>query len=161
MKGKPAIRRRDASDRAEQPAVVEPFDPFEDRELDVVEIPRRSLLPGHLRLEELVDRLGERVVIRVPDAADRGPNAGFSQWLRVANAQISNPAVAMVNQLVEIGTRVQRLLERIERQVTAKRVRHTPAHDPAVRLNPRPRTAPRSPACAIKRSTVQRATSKP
>ena len=38
--------RRDVSDRLEQPAVVEPVDPFERRELDLLKIAPRSRRKG-------------------------------------------------------------------------------------------------------------------
>src|SRR5271166_2281500 len=42
----------------------------------------------HFGFEETVDRLGERVVITVPDAADGGFDAGLGQALGVADAHI-------------------------------------------------------------------------
>ena len=63
----------------------------------------------------------------------------------MADAEVLRPAVAMVDQGVTRTHRalVQRLLERVERQVGAQRVRHPPAHD-----------APRSSALSRSRSAL-------
>jgi len=57
--------RWDVADRLEQAPVVEPVDPFERRELDVIEVLPRSLLADQFGLEEADHRLGQGVVIRV------------------------------------------------------------------------------------------------
>jgi hypothetical protein len=60
--------RRDVADGLEQAAMVEPVDPFERRELDVVEVLPGPLLTGQLGLEEADHRLGEGVItsLRLP-----------------------------------------------------------------------------------------------
>ncbi len=56
-----------------------------------------------LSLVEVIDRLGERVVIAVTVAADGGLDAGLTQPFGVAKAYISGTAVAMVHQAAAIG----------------------------------------------------------
>jgi len=51
----------------------------------------------HFGLEQAVDRLGERVVIRIADAADGGLDAGLSQALGVANAHILGTSVGVMD----------------------------------------------------------------
>jgi len=55
----------DASEFVEQAPVVEPVDPLQGGELEVVEAPPWSLVPDEFGLVEPVDRLGERVVVAV------------------------------------------------------------------------------------------------
>jgi hypothetical protein len=64
------LGRRNVPDRLQQSLVVEPVDPFERGELDCLEIAPWSAPPDDLGLIEPIDRLGERVVIAVADAAD-------------------------------------------------------------------------------------------
>ena len=78
------IRRRHIADRFEQASMIEPVDPLEWRELDDLDVPPRAALPNDLGPVESDDRLGECVVVRVTDAADRRLDAGFSEPLRVA-----------------------------------------------------------------------------
>lgn len=79
---------RHVADRFEKPAGVEPIDPFEGGELDRLEGPPRSTAMDHLGLEQTVDRLGQGVVVRVADAADRGLDARLRQSLRVAQGKV-------------------------------------------------------------------------
>jgi hypothetical protein len=59
--------------------MVEPVDPFQCCELDGFERPPRATSMDDLGLVKAIDGLGERVVIRVADAADRWLNPGFCQ----------------------------------------------------------------------------------
>jgi hypothetical protein len=68
--------------------MVEPVHPFQGRELDGVEVLPRPTPMDDLGLVEPVDGLGERVVIAVADAADRGLDARFRQPLGVANGDV-------------------------------------------------------------------------
>ena len=52
----------DAAEVVEDASVVEPVDPFERREFEVIEPAPRSLAPDEFGLVEAVHRLGERVV---------------------------------------------------------------------------------------------------
>ena len=83
--------RRDISDRLQQPAIIEPVDPFERGELDGLESSPRSAPPDHFGLVEPVDRLGERIVVRVADAADRGLDAGLGEALGVFYGDVLKP----------------------------------------------------------------------
>src|SRR5690606_30456896 len=111
------LRRRDVSDRAEKPAVVEPVDPLERGELDILEVAPRPVRADQLRLVEPVDRLGESVVVRVADAADRGCDPRLRQPLGVANRQVLHATIAVMNEIGNILAVMERLLERVERQV--------------------------------------------
>ena len=51
--------------------VVEPPNPLESRELDVLEVTPRTSFSDDLRLEEADDGLGQGIVVAVSDAADR------------------------------------------------------------------------------------------
>jgi hypothetical protein len=64
--------RGDVAEGAEQAAVVEPVDPLEDGVLDRVGVAPGAEPLDDLGLEQADDGLGERVVERVPDRADRG-----------------------------------------------------------------------------------------
>ena len=75
---------RHIADGFEQPAGVEPVDPFEGGEFDSLEAPPWSAPVAHLGLEQAVDRLSQRVVVRVADAADRGLDARLGEPLGVA-----------------------------------------------------------------------------
>ena len=90
---------------------------------------RHGPRPNDLGLVQAVDGPGEGVVVRAADAADRAFDARCSETLGVANRRALRAAVAMVHEAVDIGPRVQRLLERIEREVALERARHPPADD--------------------------------
>ena len=82
------LGRRNVSDRLQQSFVVEPVDPFERGEFDGLEVSPWSAPPDHLGLVEPVDRLGERVVVRIADAADGRLDAGLGEALRVFDRDI-------------------------------------------------------------------------
>src|SRR5690606_20879995 len=86
-----------------------------------------------LRLEKADDRLGQCVVVAVSLAADRGLDARLGQPLRVADGEVLNPTVAMMNQpLLSLLLPVADcLLESIEGEVAPERTRYAPPHDPA------------------------------
>ena len=96
------LRRWDVPDGLEKPTMVEPVDPLERGELDVVEAPPRPRQADHLRLVEPVDRLGQGVVVGVPLAADRGLDPHLGEPLRVADRQVLDTAIAVMNQPVEV-----------------------------------------------------------
>src|SRR5689334_15813765 len=54
-------------------------------------------------LVKTVDRLGECVVVRIADAANRGFDAGFSQALGIANGDKLDASIAVMNQAVLLG----------------------------------------------------------
>src|SRR3954452_13543172 len=78
----------DISDRFEQATIVEPVDPFEGGEFDCLSTPPRATPMDHLGLEQAVDRLGERVVETVANAADGRLDASIEQAFSVTNADI-------------------------------------------------------------------------
>src|SRR5262245_51078562 len=88
------LRRRNVANRFEQPTVVEPIDPFESGVLDIVEFSPRATAVNDLGLVQPDDRLGEGVVVRVADAADRRLDAGLLQALSVTNREILAAPVA-------------------------------------------------------------------
>ena len=73
---------RDIADGREQPAVVEPIDPFEGLELHVLEVAPRAALADELCLVKANDRLGQIVGVGVADAADGGFDAGLGAAVR-------------------------------------------------------------------------------
>src|SRR3954470_23627149 len=77
--------RRQVADGLEQPAVVEPVHPLKRGELHRLKGPPRPASVDHLGLVEAVDRLRERIIKTVADAADRGLDARRSQALGIAN----------------------------------------------------------------------------
>ena len=79
---------RHVADGFEQAAGIEPVDPFEGGELDRLEGPPWPAPMDHLDLEQTVDRLGQGVVVAVPDAADRGLAPRLRQPLRVAQGEV-------------------------------------------------------------------------
>jgi len=121
LTGKLTLGRRDVSDRLEQAPVIKPRDPLQGRELDVLEAAPRPPTPDDLRLEQTNYRLGQRVVVRVADAADGGLDPHFGQALGVADRQVLHPAVAVMHEAIGAGALpiVDRLLERIEGQIAA------------------------------------------
>ena len=88
--------------------MVEPVDPFQCRELDLFDVPPRAVRPDQFGLVQAVDRLGERVVVRVADAANGSGDPGLLESLRVANAEKLNAAVAVMNQLFEVASLMER-----------------------------------------------------
>ena len=87
------LRQRNVANRFKQPA-VEPIDPFESGVLDPIEISPGTAALNDLGLEQSDDRLGEGVVVRVADAADRRLDAGLLQALSVTNREILAAPVA-------------------------------------------------------------------
>ena len=101
------------------------------RVLDRIESPPRSSHVVHFGLVERDDRLGQRVVVRVADAADRGLDAGRGEPLGVTARHVLTTAVAVMDQPLAGPAGVQRLLERIEHRIGVHRTAHAPAGDPA------------------------------
>ena len=88
------LRRRNVANRFEQPAVIEPIDPIECGVLDIVKLTPGTTVVNDLGLEQSDDRLGQRVVVRIADAADRRLDAGLLQALSVTNREILAAPVA-------------------------------------------------------------------
>ncbi len=62
--------------RLEQAMTIEPVNTVEGREFKGIHSTAWRPPSNHLGLEQVVDRLGERVVVAVADAADRGLHTG-------------------------------------------------------------------------------------
>ena len=92
------LRRRDIADRLQQTPVVEPIDPFERRELNVLDMPPRSAAAYELGLVQADNRFGQCVVVAVADTTDRRLDAGLGETLRVADRNVLDPAVAVMHQ---------------------------------------------------------------
>ena len=90
------LGRRDEADGLQQPAIVEPIHPLEGCELDGLEVTPRSASMDDLSLVEAIDRLGEGVVVRVADAADRRFDPRFGETLRVLDRKILGSADALL-----------------------------------------------------------------
>ncbi len=110
---------------------VEPVHPLERGKLNRLTGPPRPTSVDHLGLVEAVDRLRERIVKTVADAADRGLDARRSQALGVANRDILHPPIAMVHETATLDRppRVQGLLKRVEHEAGVRRPAHPPADD--------------------------------
>jgi len=76
------FRRRDVADGLEEPAVIEPFDPFQRGVLDGLVGAPRAAPVDDLGLVEAVDGLGQGVVIAVADAADGRLDAGLIKRIK-------------------------------------------------------------------------------
>ena len=81
------LRRWDIIEGAVDPDRVEPGDPPEGGELDLVDgLPGALTGPAdQLRLVQRVDGLSQRVVIAVPDRSDRGQRAELGEPFAVAD----------------------------------------------------------------------------
>ena len=79
------LGRRDVADRLKEAAVVEPVDLFEGRTPDGFQGPPRSAPMDHLGFVQPVDRLGEGVVVGIPDTAHRRHHAGLGEALGFAD----------------------------------------------------------------------------
>lgn len=89
---------RNVSDGLEKPAAAEPVDPFECCELDRLEAAPRSAPMNDFGLVEADHRLGERVVVRVADAADGGVDPFIDQALGVFDRNELHAAIAVTDE---------------------------------------------------------------
>ena len=83
--------------------------PVESGELDIVDSLPRAVLSNDLACTGR-HRFGQRVVIGIAPASNRGLDPGFGEPLRVADRQILAAAVAVMNQTVGVGARPKGLL---------------------------------------------------
>ena len=125
------LGRRDVADRLEEPSVVEPVDPFKRGQLDCFEVSPRPSSVDHLGFVEAVDRLGERVVVGVADAADRRKDAGLGEAFGVADRDVLPAPIAVMNQPVALAgaASVERLLQRVENEARMRRSARSLADD--------------------------------
>jgi len=78
------LGRREVADRLKQVAVVEPVDPCQGGQLDLLGGAPWAAAADQLGLVQPDDRLGERVVVAVTAGADRGDSALVGEALGVA-----------------------------------------------------------------------------
>src|SRR5690606_14560537 len=119
----------DVPDRLEQAAVVEPVHPFEGCVFHGLEAAPGPPTVDDLGLEEPVDRLGQRVVVAVTDAANRRLDARLGQPFSVFDRQILAAAVAVVNQpyALDRAAVMDRLFEGIKDEPGIRRGADPPA----------------------------------
>ena len=170
---------RDVSDRLQQASRVKPIYPFECREFDLFKVTPRPAFMDDFRLEESDDGFGQGVIVGVADTPYRKFDPSVFQPLCVVDGNILYTTVGVVHELIALGAGIQGLLQGIQRQVAtyvksatynrlgcwAVKLRSTRSVDLdavsvpiVVTLERRPRVAPWSPICRIRRSIVQRAT---
>src|SRR5690625_2263951 len=113
--------------------VVKPPDPFQRGKLDVLKPAPGTAAVNHLCLEEADDRFGQSVIVAVSRAAHRGLNAGLGKPLGIADGEILNAAVAMMDELLItlLFPLADGLLESIQSKLAPERARYSQAHDTA------------------------------
>ena len=82
--------------------MVEPVDVGHGGELDVIESAPWSLPVDQLPLVEPVERLGQRVVVAVALGADRRDDVVVGESFGVADRQILDAAIAVMDQRGEV-----------------------------------------------------------
>jgi len=92
------LGRRDVADGLHQPAIVEPVDPFQGRELDGFERPPRPAPMNDLGLVKSVDGLGQSIVVAVADAAYRRLDTGVGQALGIFDRDVLASPIAVMNE---------------------------------------------------------------
>jgi hypothetical protein len=88
-------------DQFEEPAGIEPLDPFEvvnaTASMPRQGMPRRgAACVDHLNFALAGHRLGKDIVVAVTDTADGGIDASFCQPLGICNGFVPAPAIAVV-----------------------------------------------------------------
>src|SRR5208283_4113643 len=78
-----------------EPSVIEPIDPFGGGILDLLDGPPRAPVFDQLGLVQTVDRLGERIIERIPNAANRSRDASLGQVLREPHRSILTAGVGV------------------------------------------------------------------
>src|SRR6478609_8585104 len=71
-----------------EPSVIEPIDPFGGGILDLLDGPPRAPVFDQLGLVQTVDRLGERIIERIPNATNRSRDASLGQVLREPHRRV-------------------------------------------------------------------------
>ena len=102
--------------------VVEPVHVGERLPFDVFDVAPRTATMNQLGLVETIEALGEGIVVGIAATANGGDDTGFAESLRVADAEILNAAVRVMDHPRQpLGVaRVNRHLECVEREVTAQ-----------------------------------------
>ena len=80
----------------EEPAVVEPVDPLESRELHRLEVSPRSSWANQLRLVQVDDRSAKALSYESPTLSTDYSDAGLGQAFGLADGEALRPALAMV-----------------------------------------------------------------
>jgi hypothetical protein len=114
-----------------QALLVPPVDPRRSGQLELLHrFPGPSSV-DQLGLVEAVDRIGQCVVEGIALGSDRGHGLLVGQTLGVANGQILNPAIGMMDQLGQVlaVASADGHLERVEGQIGAQGLRHSPSDD--------------------------------
>ena len=114
----------DVSDRFEDPAVVEPVDPFQGGIFDVVESSPWSSSIDDFGLVEAVDCLSHSVIERISDRTDRRFDAGGGEPFAVTDRQILRSSIRVMDQTgsVTVEPVPQGLFQRIECETSLERL---------------------------------------
>ena len=88
---------RDVADGLQQPTMIKPVYPFQRRQLNGLKRAPRPAPMNNLGLVKPVDRLGQRIVVAVANAADRGFDPCLGQTLGVFDRHILAAAVAVMH----------------------------------------------------------------
>ena len=89
----------DVADLSVEASVVVPIDVLGHCDLDVVDAAPGTAVADQVGLEQGVERLSARVVIRIALGADRGHRPGVGEPLGVAHRQGLHAPVAVMDQL--------------------------------------------------------------
>src|SRR5690625_6854333 len=110
--------------------MTSPPDSVQCCKLHVLEATPWPLAVDHLCLEEADDRFGQSVIVAVSRAAHRGLNAGLGKPLGIADGEILNAAVAMMDELLItlLFPLADGLLESIQSKVAPERAQIGRAH---------------------------------
>lgn len=133
MVGRLQLGQRDVAAGPVKTLRVPPGHPGGGREFDLVSRPPGALGADEFGPVETVDRLGDGVGVAVAIGADRGDGARVGEALRVADGELLDPAILVVDESGEIlgPPAPDGHLERIDGELGAQRTRHAPADDGA------------------------------
>jgi len=81
--------------------LVEPVDPVQGRQLEVVDASPRSVGTDALQLVEPDQALYLRIIVGVPDGAYRGDRSGVGEPLGVPDGDVLGSGVGVMDQPVE------------------------------------------------------------
>jgi hypothetical protein len=95
------LRRWDIANGLQEPAVVEPVDPFQGGVLDGVDPLPGAAAADQLGLVEPDDGLGQGVVLGVSAGADRGDRSRLGQPFGVADRQVLAAAIRVMHQAIQ------------------------------------------------------------
>jgi hypothetical protein len=113
----------------EEAVVVEPPDPLQGGEFDVLQAPPWALSANDLGFEEADHALGQGVVVGIAPAADGRLDSRFGQSLGITNREVLNAPVAVVNKrAIRFGLPLaDRLLQSVQGQVAPQGAGDPPA----------------------------------